>query len=316
MQTNTLLDVRAYEIEVLEIIIGNKRYGLNVAKIREIVSLQGRKITKSPSAPELVLGILMMRGLSIPLLELSPLLGGAGVSKVTGVTRKVAVICELHHQMCSFIADQVVAIHRVPWRSIQSLGYLEQYGPPLTGTIFIDDSPLMLLDLESIVGQVLPRSEVSFYEVPSAPGRMEARGNVKVFMAEDSRPVRLIMKRMLGEAGYTQVHPFRNGRECWSALVDCNGQGVDVVISDIEMPELNGLTMCRLIRENPYMTDIPVVLFSSLIRDEFGDKCRDVGASAWMSKPKMPRLVEVIDAIVLGMGELSPEYLAEGHDGS
>lgn len=134
------------------------------------------------------------------------------------------------------------------------------------------------------------------------------RARYRVFLAEDSPFMRSLMDRVMRSSGYTRLEVFPNGQEAWLALEaaaagDAGGP-VHAVVSDIEMPLMDGLHLTRRIKEHPVLKDVPVVLFSSLVSADNEKKGRQVGASLQIPKPELPEMVRLIDKAVTGRLEM------------
>jgi two-component system chemotaxis response regulator CheV len=129
----------------------------------------------------------------------------------------------------------------------------------------------------------------------------------KILVVEDSSYIQKIIVNNLEKAGYT-VSTASDGQIAWdklTALMNAeNFRGIEehfnIVISDIEMPRMDGLHLIKNIKENEKLKSVPCIVFSSLISAEMAAKCRSVGADSQISKPEISRLVELIDRFILG----------------
>jgi len=301
-----LLDVGTNEVEIMELLVGSGRYGVNVAKIREIVPLEGHRITPLPKAPANLRGVLTLRQRTVPIVDLALTLGRPGADGQSDDA--IAIVCEMNGHEVGFLAAGVKEIHRLSWASLQPLGYLERFEPPLTGTVLAGETPLMVLDLENIVGELIPETRLSFRKVPEGGEELRARrAEAHLWIVDDSRVVRRFMASLLGEAGYSRVTSFHHGMQVKAAL-DEGREPPALLVSDIEMPQLDGLTLCKTIKDSPTWSGLPVVMFSSLVQADVGRKCRSVGADAWLAKPQLPGLVELVDALALGVGDVPDAF--------
>lgn len=184
---------------------------------------------------------------------------------------------------------------------------IERFRPRFTASVHIQEREILIVDLEHIMTEVDPEMSMSFEgtPTPSAPvDRSTGRSRVKLMLAEDSVLIRQGIAKVLGRAGYDQLQTFADGDECYRRLLDIQGSvtseaeflsHVRVLITDIEMPKMDGLTLCRKVREELGLAELKIVMFSSLITDQMAHKCRSVGADAWISKPQIPALVELVD---------------------
>jgi two-component system, chemotaxis family, chemotaxis protein CheV len=232
---------------------------------------------------------------------------------------KVVVIIEFNQQTNAFLADAIFKIHRVNWSDFKPLNpMLAQTTNMVTGSINIDGKEIMILDMEHIIGEIFPETLVKYQvedEKVAGEDRPELREEVKLFMAEDSTVIRTHLLKLLKSAGYKQVQAFENGATAWRAIsqlieeTKISGRPVtdsmDILISDIEMPEMDGLTLCKNVKTDPVTEGVPVVMFSSLITDQMAVKCRSVGADECCTKPQTAELVEYVDKLALGRSQSS-----------
>ena len=130
------------------------------------------------------------------------------------------------------------------------------------------------------------------------------RNDVPILIAEDSVLLNKLIVDSLKKAGYTNLTRTENGEEAWNFICECKEHGdldahVQCVITDIEMPIMDGHRLTKLIKESDDTKDIPVVIFSSLVNDEMRRKGEALGANAQLSKPEIGNLVREIDKLVL-----------------
>ena len=315
-----LLQSGTNEVELLEFLLGDQGFGVNVAKIQAIEQFDPSRVTKLPMAHPAMAGMLLFRGSTLPLLDLRNEMGSA--SRVLGQqpgaaeesaaeNAKVVLVQQFNNFTTGFVADGVRRIHRVSWEDVYPLApMIAKSGAPFTGSFHIDEREILIVDMERIVADIFPSSfreeilamERRIQDVPA--GR---RGTVRVLLAEDSTMIRTMLKDVLRQGGYTWVEDYGNGREAYEAVARMakeqpgsnGGDLTAVLVSDIEMPSMDGLALCRNVKENLGLVKLPVVMFSSLINDQMAAKCRSVGADAHISKPEFAKLVGIIDQLAL-----------------
>ena len=122
-------------------------------------------------------------------------------------------------------------------------------------------------------------------------------------MAEDSPLLATLIKDSLKKAGYTNITQAANGQEAWDMLLKYKASGnvknnVELIITDIEMPLMDGHRLTKLVKTDETLKDIPVVIFSSLVNDEMRRKGEQLGADAQLSKPEIGNLVRIIDGLL------------------
>lgn len=121
-------------------------------------------------------------------------------------------------------------------------------------------------------------------------------------IAEDSALLRSLIEETLIESGYTQLNFFENGKKAWDYLTEMKEMNpekqVDLLITDIEMPQMDGLHLTKRIKEDSILKSMPVVIFSSLISDALRHKGESVGADAQITKPQIDIIVETLDLLL------------------
>ena len=308
-QTNILLDAGTNELEVVEFHLDEEgytgHYGVNVAKVLEIIRLQ--PVTAMPQMRHrAVMGAFPHRdGRVVPLVDLALYLGKSRVE-----TKELKVIVtEFNNIVTGFLVSGVNRIHRLSWQSVEAPGSFLQLASrnAVTGVVRLEGRVVFLLDMEAIVGELNPalaiRLEGDLHGMGATDGAVYT-----VLHADDSGNVRHLVKDLLEKSGRFRVVQYPNGEEAWNYLqalrrrVEESGEQVtghlQAVISDIEMPRLDGLTLCRMIKEDPVLRSLPVALFSSLITDKLEHKGQSVGADAQFAKPDLLMLsARVLDLI-------------------
>lgn len=316
-----LLESGTNEMEIMEFYLGSQSFGINVHKLREIVPFNREQLTVLPENPPTVEGSFLIRGNSIPLINLDRHLARTPEERDGEDTRRIVLICEFNKAVNGFLVDGVNQIHRVSWSDIQPMSsYIEQYRPRFTGSIQIEGREILIIDLEHIIAEIDPNMGMAYDKVSeemeekkvesdSALSITEKRQKMKLMLAEDSAIIRSGIIKVLTSAGYTQLETFVDGQECHTAInaiaqaAKRGGEPIDshlsLLITDIEMPKMDGLTLCRKIREEMDLKDLPILIFSSLINEQMIYKCESVGANGYVTKPQIPELVELVDNYVL-----------------
>lgn len=312
-----LLESGTNEIELIEFYLGSQSFGINVHKLREIIPYDEAKTTILPESPPSVVGTFLVRGNTIPLIDLNIHLRRSSDEAASTDGRQVVLVCEFNRCVNGFLVDGVNQIHRISWKNIQSLSaFIGRYKPRFTGSFEIDGREILIVDLEHIVAELDPEAGLSYHApetvIASAPTELtleERRGQCRLFMAEDSAIIRDSILRILHASGYTQICAFVDGEACYNEILarkksmknDAANQDqlFDLLISDIEMPKLDGLTLCRRVKEDPLLEHIPVIVFSSLITEQMAYHCQQVGADGYISKPQITELVAMIDGFLL-----------------
>lgn len=295
MDSKILLENGTNELEVLEFMLDGNSYGINVAKIREIIPFQ--TVTPVPNAHPSIEGIFMPRDVMITAIDLKNCLQ-RGQSEETGLF----IITNFNKLDIAFHVDQVIGIHRVSWTEIikPNTTVSSSDDSISTGIIKMNGKLIIILDFEKIISDINPETGLKTAEI-DALGKRE-RNEVPILIAEDSPLLNRLIVDSLKKAGYVNLIHTENGQEAWDVITDCIdrdilSENVACVITDIEMPLMDGHRLTRLIKENDKTKHIPVVIFSSLINEEMKVKGQALGANAQLSKPEIANLVKKIDEL-------------------
>ncbi len=315
-----LLESGTNELELLTFILGNQSFGLNVLKVQSIQRYDPSSLTRIPNAPDALLGMILYREKTIPLIDLSAALDLEGKHEIE--EKQIVIITEFNSVINSFLVDGVNRINRLNWENFIPLDKtLGRTGKSVTGSIRIDDSDIMVVDLEYILSIISPNLAIGdINEETAGLSSQKSREEIKVFFAEDSITIRNNVVRILNKAGYKDVKSFEDGQQAFDALVELRDQtevsGQDdtrlprVLISDIEMPQMDGLSLCKKVKEDSELQQITVIMFSSLVSKQMAFRCKSVGADDSISKPEMDKLVTMLDQLCLKGNKSDTEGIA------
>lgn len=298
MESKILLESGTNELEVLEFEVCGNHYGINVAKVEEILTMQ--PITPIPNSHPCVEGMFMPRGTIITVMNLYEILG---FDLDNCSESDMLIITNFNNLHIAFRVHNVLGIHRVSWSDIIKPDVtINANGTGMsTGIIKEKDDLIMILDFERIVEDICPETSLRVSEIDELGNRV--RSDVPILIAEDSPMLSSMIKDSLERAGYTNLTIKANGQEAWDVILELkknNGiqYGVKLLITDIEMPIMDGHRLVRLVREDDDLKDIPIIIFSSLINDDMKRKGEMLGANAQISKPEIGNLVHIIDKLV------------------
>lgn len=296
MDTNILLESGTNEWEILEFTLADNHYGINVAKIREILSYQ--KVTPVPNTHPSVEGIFMPRDTMITVINLKRCLDIPDNDE-----RGLFIITNFNKLNVAFHVDQVIGIHRVSWDEIikPDSTINGQDGSVSTGVIKINDKLVVILDFESIVSSISPETGLRVTDMKEFQGR--ERSEDTILIAEDSQLLSSLIQDCLNKAGYTNLIVTMNGQEAWDTLLKFKKEGnpgekVQCIITDIEMPQMDGHRLTKLVKSDDVLKNIPLIIFSSLVNEEMRRKGEMLGADAQLTKPEIGSLVEAIDKLI------------------
>lgn len=296
MDTKILLENGTNELEVLEFELDGNAYGINVAKIKEIIPYQ--KVTPVPNSHPSIEGIFMPRDTMITAIDLKNCLQ-RGVSEEGGLF----IITNFNKLDIAFHVDAVKGIHRISWEQIIKPGATVSTSEDSisTGIVKLDNRLVIILDFEKIVSDINPETGLKVSEIEGLGVRQ--RSSVPILIAEDSVLLNKLIVDSLKKAGYDNLIHTQNGQEAYDVIQTCKADGtlkdhVQCVITDIEMPLMDGHRLTKLIKSDDATKDIPVVIFSSLVNDEMKKKGEALGADAQLSKPEIANLVRIVDDLV------------------
>lgn len=294
------------ELEIIEFFINEyeedgqiitSSYGINVAKVLEIIRMP--EVTAMPEVPHpSVLGAFNLRSKIIPLIDLAMWLGRP---KVKSDQDKV-IVTEFNLITSAFVVSGVHRIHRLSWSEVEAPSpQITHYSDGcLTGIVKIENRIMLLLDMEKIIADLNPQIGKS---LGAKIDKLPEHETLKLLLIDDSWSLRRTMCQGLEEAGF-EVTQAVNGQEAWDMLLNLKAQVVaenkdisdflDVIICDIEMPILDGISLTRRIKEDPVLKVLPVVLFSSIISDEVMLRGQAAGADEHVSKPDVLKMSQTV----------------------
>ena len=288
-----LLESGTNEFEIIEFSVGGVYYGLNVAKVREVINAVPVTFI-ARSHPNLD-GVFTLRSRVMPLVNLARSLN----APATPDDFKI-IVCEINNYHVGFKVDAVYRIHRISWTQMEPAPQLA--GSDLVvGIVKMQDRMIILLDFEKILADVNPEMNKKMTVVPlSTPELVQLRQKKTILIAEDSRMLRDLLLGTLHSAGYNTLSN-ENGLEAWTkleAIADSEKPVTDqiqLIITDIEMPQMDGHHLTKRIKSHPKLKELPVVIFSSLINEEMRLKGEALGAYAQITKPEIEQLIGIVD---------------------
>ena len=288
METGILLESGTNELEILEFKVGKNYYGINVAKIREIISYQTP--TPIPNSDPRIEGIFMPRDEIISIIDLAEVMH---LEKPDKVTNDMYIVTNFNQLNTAFHVNGVLGIHRVSWSDIvKPDSTINTAGEGMaTGIIRIDDKLIIILDFEKIVSEINPETGLKVSDVEHMRNR--SRNESPILIAEDSALLSKMIVNCLEQAGYKLQQYLSEGS------VDEN---VSCIITDIEMPQMDGHRLTKLVKEHDKLKHIPLIIFSSLVNAEMRRKGEQLGADAQLSKPEIGQLVGAIDSLIGSTG--------------
>ena len=293
-----LLESGTNEIEIMKFTIGGNLFGINVAKVREIIISE--PVKPMPHAHPAVEGIFKPRDAVLTVVDLPRYLG----MEQEKSPKDIFIITNFNKMFIAFRVHTVVRIDRISWTDIQKPDKTVSGGAEgvATGIAQCEGGDLVtILDFERIVAEIAPETTIQISEVESLGPR--DRNDKPIWVAEDS----VLLSKMIGDslrkANYVNLQMFPNGQELWDALSAIPDdrdldRRVALIITDIEMPQMDGHRLTKLVKDSPRFKHIPLIIFSSLISEEMRIKGRQLGADEQLTKPEIGHLVDVMDHLL------------------
>ncbi|CCO22444.1 chemotaxis protein [Maridesulfovibrio hydrothermalis] len=300
LDNDILLDAGTNEFEIIEFFIddlgsgsANRDYfGINVAKVLEVVEApSGLEAGEGAPHPS-YLGTMSLRDIILPVIDLSVWLG---------IERKesefeLIVVTEINNVITGFLVTGVTQIHRIGWADLKTPNkYIADMETNcITGTVQMDERFILMIDLERILGELDPemaeRSDGTVYTTQE---------KFTAVLVDDSASVRALLNRNFEAAGF-DVLLYSNGLEAWEGLQGMHSKAqeqgraitdvIDIIVSDIEMPQMDGYTLTKNVKDHAGLSKLPVILFSSLITKGLYHKGEAVKADDQITKPEFNEL--------------------------
>lgn len=299
-ETEILLESGTNEIEIMEFTIYGELYGINVAKVREI--LMPSKVKPIPHSHPAVEGIFKPRDILLTVVDLPYYLTEKESEKQP---KDLFIVTNFNKLHIAFRVHSVVGISRLSWEDIQKPDNTISRGEEgvATGIAQCGKDLVTILDFEKIVADIAPETGIKLEEIDHLGPREEL--SCPILIAEDSVLLTKMIEAALKRAGYENLTFMNNGKEAWdylSALRDDPDldDKVGLIITDIEMPKMDGHRLTKLVKEDKTLQHIPLIIFSSMINQELMIKGKQLGADEQLSKPEIGHLVEVIDHLLRG----------------
>jgi two-component system chemotaxis response regulator CheV len=291
----------ANQMELLLFHLGtNEVFGINVFKVREVMKLP--QLTRVPETDDRVVGMANIRGTMVPVIALKRSLGlgelQVDLSKLEAKENGILIITEYNASLQAFHVAAVDRIIRTSWSQIKTPPALvrENNKGAVTAVTMLDNGRMVLiLDVEKLLSDICPRPDEEVFAGIHTKPELKAKC---VLFADDSSVARTQIRKALDKLGVAYIQTT-TGKEAWDYLLQLaenaakeglpHVQRINMILSDIEMPDMDGFTLTKHIRSDPRLAHLPVILHSSLTGTCNQDKGRQVGATDYVTKfdPKM-----------------------------
>ncbi|MDR3599686.1 MAG: chemotaxis protein [Desulfosporosinus sp.] len=285
---NILVESGTNELEIVIFKVGDSVIGVNVAKVESIITYQ--RITEIPNSNKNVKGIINHRGRVIPVLNLITALKQ---NCLKNSKDRLLILININNSNFAVEVSSVIGIRRLSWAEIETPSsiLLSDNETPVTGIVKLNqDGIILMLDFEKLLADIDPSLAL---KISNETKGLEGK---KLVIAEDSTFLLKVVNESLLKAGAT-VEKFSNGKDTLDYLQTCSTDEIHCVITDIEMPIMDGLTLTKRIKSDRKLKEIPVIIFSSIANEGLKHKSLSVGADAQITKPEIDKLVELVKTI-------------------
>lgn len=298
IDTGILLETGTNELEILEFFINETLedgteiknfFGINVAKVMQVIETPNLDPPESAPHPSFM-GTIPLRDIILPVLDLSVWLE----LSMPKTERDIVIVTEFSKSVTGFLVSGVTEIHRVGWGEvIPPSTMISQSTDAIVGLVDKGEYFVQLLDLETILTQ---------FEQEDGEDSIVSEKEYKILIADDSATIRMMIEKSLSEANFKPIIT-NNGSEALKKAMAFKAQAeeegkdinefVDLVVSDIEMPLMDGFSLTKNIKEDPVLQKLPVILYSSIITKELRHKGDSVGADMQVSKPELGTIPQI-----------------------
>ena len=291
-------------LELMEFTMAGDSFGINVAKVTEI--MRAAKITPMTMSHPCIDGVFKPRDKLVTIINLPRYMA---LQESENPEHDMFMLTNFDNVNAAFLVHTVEGMHRISWSKVERPSSII-YGSNdsvITGTTKIGDKIITIIDFEKVLYDINPETGLQISEVQRMGERVE--NNKPIVVVEDSVFLRRMLLESLEVAGYSNISSFDNGQDAWDYLVKCRSEclanitpiekKVSIIITDIEMPRMDGHHLTKLVKSDDVLAKIPVIVFSSLIDDAQKQQGEKLGVNAHLSKPQIGKLVATLDEWIL-----------------
>ena len=291
-------------LELMEFTMAGNSFGINVAKVTEI--MRRCPITHMTKSHPCIDGIFKPREKIITVINLPRYMG---LAESENPEQDMLMLTNFDNVNAAFLVHTVEAMHRIKWSDVERPSAII-YGDEdsvITGTTKIGDKIISIIDFEKVLFDINPETGIQLSEIKVMGDR--ERSEKPIVIVEDSVFLKKMILQALEMAGYTKVTSFDNGQDAWEYMENtrdaCKGMNIPIeskvslIITDIEMPRMDGHHLTKLIKSDNFLREIPVLVFSSLVDNAQQAQGEKIGVDAHLSKPQIGKLVSTVDKWIL-----------------
>jgi len=280
-------------------------YAINVFKTREVVEAKNHFLTQIPSAHPLLEGTIVLRGVQIPILNLPLWLEHSITNEEISQSR--LLICDFNGII---IGLRIMEAHRVIKKNWSDMHAPDSYSvnneaKVVNDTRLEDGSICMVLDFEQLLADVIPSAMVDVHESPENIKDLVIPQKLldgEILIAEDSKVAQKHLHQMLTHANVNH-RIFNNGKLLMEHIVSMVDKSIiPAIITDIEMPEMSGFTVTKMLRENPETANIPIIVNSSMTGENNKREAEALGADDFINKTKSHNILPLVIKVMHDKG--------------
>jgi len=308
MSDHARLENNTDELKLLIFRLGKTLFGINVSRVREVI--ERTKTINVPYAHKAVEGIFKLRDEVMTLVKLGQYFDMNGEETQRG--EGAIIVVDFNNNRYGILVDAVEEIKTLTWSEIEPpADFLVGSGAPLIGITKVNNNTILIPDCEKVTEEILGIKGAN--DPVSAPENPEWKSNIRIILADDSSLLRKSMTKVLHRFGYDNITICNNGKQAWDMarrMQQVEHNPADIVISDIEMPLMDGLKLTSLIKQDQELGNTPVILFSSLVNKENMAIGQKAGADAQVGKPDSEELIHTLENCLRSRGKLPAEPAA------
>ncbi|MDQ1263326.1 MAG: two-component system, chemotaxis family, chemotaxis protein CheV [Campylobacterota bacterium] len=290
------------ELQLLVFRVSNSEdsayYAINVFKTREVVESKNHFITQIPSTHPMLEGTIVLRGLQIPILNL-PLWLGTALTKEE-IKRSNILICDFNGVILGL---RIMSAYRVIKKNWNDMHAPDSYRTKennvvINDTRLEDGSLCLILDYEKLLADVIPQAMVNVFESPANLKNLQIPKKLlqgSVLIAEDSKTAQGHLKQIFDNSNIS-MKLFDNGKKLVDYVLSLKDEAFQIpaIVTDIEMPEMSGFTVVKLLKSNPLTRDIPIIVNSSMTGSNNKREAESLGADGFIDKTKSQNIIPLI----------------------
>ncbi|MDD2905253.1 MAG: chemotaxis protein [Sulfurimonas sp.] len=277
-------------------------YAINVFKTREVVESKNHYLTQIPACDPLLEGTIILRGLQIPILNLPKWLNVTLTKEE--IKKSNILICDFNGVIIGLRIMSAYRVIKKNWNQMHAPDSyrLKEDGVVMNDTRLEDGSLCLILDYEKLLSQVIPHAMVDVIKDTDALKNIDIPLKLKngtVLIAEDSKTAQRSLVQIFKNANI-DMKLFDNGKKLIDYITSLgeDAKEIPAVITDIEMPEMSGFTVIKLIRSNPHSKEIPIIVNSSMTGANNKREAETLGASGFIDKTKSHNIIPLIISVM------------------